>query len=262
MSLKSRVWQILEVAQNGDRASRAFDVFIFTLIILNVAAMILGTVASIHEQFGVYLEWFEIISIVIFTVEYLARLWACTAEPEYAEPLRGRLRYALTPLALIDLLAVLPFYLPFVALDFRFARSLRLFRLFRIAKLARYMDSLKLLGRVVQRKKEQLISSLLVLFFLLIVASSLMYYAEHPHQPEAFPDIPTSMWWAVETLTTVGYGDVYPISPVGRILGTIVAILGIGIFALPTAILGSGFLEEIQKEKEQAVCPHCGKPLK
>jgi len=259
--LKQRVWQILEVDRAGDRFSRGFDLFIFTLIVLNACAFVLGTVEWVAREFGVWLDILERVSMVIFTVEYVARVWSCTANPAYARPLMGRLRFMATPLALIDLVALLPFYLPFIALDLRFMRLLRLLRILRIARLARYLQSLQLLGRVFMKKKEELAAALVVLFFLLVFASSFMYYAEHEVQPQAFPDIPSAMWWAVATLTTVGYGDVYPISPLGRLLGSVVAILGIGLFALPTAILGSGFLEEIQKQKNPAVCPHCGKPL-
>jgi voltage-gated potassium channel len=257
MTLKERVWRILEMAQAGDRFSRAFDAFIFVLIVLNVLAVIFGTVTEVQRRFGTYLEYFEIASVAVFSLEYVARLWACTTEPAYAHPLLGRLRFGLTPLALIDLLAILPFYLPFIGADLRL---LRMIRLFRAVKLVRYMESLQLMGRVIRSKKEELIATLAVLLLLLILTSSLMYYVEHPVQPEVFPDIPASMWWAVATLTTVGYGDAYPISSLGKILGSVAAILGIGLFALPTAILGSGFLEELQKRKERHVCPHCGKP--
>ncbi len=262
MALKQRLWQILEVDQAGDKVSRGFDIFIFTLIALNATAFILGTIEDIARAFGPWLEAFEQFSVAVFTIEYVAHLWCCVAHPAYRHPLKGRLRFALTPLALIDLAAILPFYLPFVALDLRFVRLLRVFRIFRLAKLSRYLQSLQLLGRVFWQKKEELATTFVVLIFLLIFAASFMYYAEHDVQPQAFPDIPSAMWWAVATLTTVGYGDVYPVSPLGRLLGAVVAILGIGLFALPTAILGSGFLDEIQKKrKSDRVCPHCGKPL-
>jgi voltage-gated potassium channel len=257
LTLKERVWRILETAQAGDRFSRVFDAFILVLIVLNVLAVILGTVTEVQQRFGTFLGYFEIASVVVFSLEYAARLWSCTTEPAYAHPLRGRLRFGLTPLALIDLLAILPFYLPFIGVDLRL---LRMIRLFRVVKLVRYMESLQLMGRVIRSKKEELIATLAVLLLLLILTSSLMYYVEHPAQPEVFPDIPASMWWAVATLTTVGYGDAYPITSLGKIFGSMAAILGIGLFALPTAILGSGFLEELQKRKERHICPHCGKP--
>jgi voltage-gated potassium channel len=258
MTRKERAWRILETAQAGDRLSRVFDAFIFGLIILNVLAIIIGTIAQVQHRFGTFLEYFEIVSVAVFSLEYVARLWSCTTEPAYARPLLGRLRFALTPLALIDLLAILPFFLLFAGVDLR---VLRIFRLFRAVKLVRYMESLQLMGRVIRSRKEELLATVAVLLLLLILASSLMYYVENQVQPEVFPDIPSSMWWAVATLTTVGYGDAYPVSALGKLLGSFAAILGIGLFALPTAILGSGFLEELQRRKEPKACPHCGEPL-
>lgn len=263
MTLKQRAWRWLEVEQTADGQSHydLFDWFILVLILLNVLAGIAGTVAAVEQQFGFYLYVFEVFSVGVFTVEYLARLWACTVAPRYAHPVWGRLRFALSPLALIDLFAILPFYLPLFGLDLRFVRVFRLARLFRVAKLGRYVDSLQLFGRIWRAKREELMVTSVLWVFLLITSASLMYYAEHSAQPEAFPDIPTTMWWAVMTLTTVGYGDVYPISTTGRVIGAFVAVLGIGLFALPTAILGSGFIEAIQERKQKRVCPHCRQPL-
>jgi voltage-gated potassium channel len=134
-------------------------------------------------------------------------------------------------------------------------------RVVRLAKSARYVSALALLGAVFRRKTEELWLVAVVVGLLLLVSSSLMYFAESHVQPEAFSSIPATMWWAVATLTTVGYGDVYPITGVGRVLGACTAILGIGLFALPTAILGAGFMEELERRRENPVCPHCGEPL-
>lgn len=142
MTSRNRFWQILEVARPGDRASHLFDVCLLTLILLNIAAVILETVNSIEARWGVALSLFEWASVTIFSVEYLARLWAAPADPRYAGAIRGRLRYMITPLALIDLMAVLPFYVPFASFDLRFARALRLTRIFRVAKLGRYVIAL------------------------------------------------------------------------------------------------------------------------
>jgi voltage-gated potassium channel len=207
---------------------------------------------------------FEVFSVFIFTIEYLLRLWSCVTDKKYSKPILGRFRYSLTPMAVVDLFAILPFYLPFTGLDLRIIRVFRLLRIFRIAKAARYISSLKLLGRVFKSKKEELVITSIVMIILLIIASSLMYYFEYEVQPEKFADIPTTMWWAIATLTTVGYGDVYPITSEGKIIASIVAILGIGLFALPTGILGAGFVQEFQKSKahsEKLTCPHCGKEI-
>lgn len=261
MSLKRRTWEVLEIGNEKDRLSHCFDVFIFPLILLNVAAFIIGTIPAVDAVAGTHLFIFEVFSIIVFTIEYLGRLWSCTSLEKYRNPVTGRLRFAASPLAVVDLLAILPFYLTFLGLDFRFLRILRIVRILRIAKLSRYLSSLHLFVDVLRNRKEELIMTTTVLLILLIVSSSMMYYAEYDAQPEAFTSIPATMWWAVATLTTVGYGDIYPITALGRIFGSGVAVIGIGLFALPTAILGSGFIEEINKRKEKRTCPHCGKAL-
>jgi len=223
----------------------------------------LETVSSLASQNMGLFDAFEVFSVSVFTVEYLVRLWACTSDDRFGHPLKGRLRFAATPLALVDLLAILPFFLPMlIPLDLRFLRALRLFRLFRLLKMARYSQALRILGGTVRHKKEELLIAVFVILILLVIASTLMYSAENDAQPEAFSSIPATMWWGVATLTTVGYGDIYPVTVVGRFLVAIIAILGIGMFALPAGILGSGFIEEIQKTRgERITCPHCGKDV-
>jgi len=265
LRLRTHIYKVLEVAGKGDRASRVFDVFIVLLIALNVLALVLETVHWCQVRWHVFFDVFEFVSVMIFSVEYLLRLWTCVTSRRYTSPVSGRLKFALTPMALVDLLAILPFYLPFIGVDMRFIRAVRLVRLFRVAKLGRYSKALRTMGRVVAAKKEELGVTVFVLLLLLLVASCMVYYAEHEVQPEAFSSIPQSMWWGVATLTTVGYGDVYPVTPIGKAIAAIVAILGIGMFALPTGILGAGFLEEVQNRKQgkkgKQACPHCGKEL-
>jgi voltage-gated potassium channel len=152
----------------------------------------------------------------------------------------------------------LPFYLPAVIpVDLRFLRILRLFRLIRVMKLGRYSDAMKMFHAVIAKTKEELLLALSILFIVLVLASSAMYYAEHDVQPEKFANIPDAMWWAVVTLATVGYGDIYPVTTLGKVIGGVVVVTGIAIFALPAAILSAGFIEEIQ-DKKTVVCPKCG----
>ncbi|MEW6745267.1 MAG: potassium channel family protein [Planctomycetota bacterium] len=260
--LQKRLYEILNVTRPDDRAGHSFELFITTLILANVVALVIETMEPVRELAGPLFDAFETFSLAIFTVEYTLRLWSCTVSSDYAHPVRGRLRFARTPFAIVDLLAIAPAFLPFISADLRVMRSLRLFRLLRLAKLARYMKTLQLIGRVVCAKREELLLTLSVLALLLLLASSLIYFAEHGAQSEAFSSIPASMWWAVTTITTVGYGDLIPVTVPGRLLAAIIAILGIGMFALPTSILGAGFLEELQKKKEvPGLCPHCGKAL-
>lgn len=262
--IKQQIYDVIETTPPINPAGRIFNYFIVTLISLNVAAVILETVQSLSLRYDTLFKTFELVSVLIFTVEYILRLLICTNNPDYRRPVLGRLRYALTFMALVDLTAILPFYLPMVmALDLRIVRAIRLLRLFRIFKLGRYSESMKTLIRVLKAKKEELYITAFVVLILLITASSLMYYVEHGPQPEVFSSIPAAMWWGVATLTTVGYGDIFPVTTLGKIMGSFIAFLGIGLFALPAGILGSGFVEEMNRKKAdiKKTCPHCGKEI-
>jgi len=257
---------VYELLRGGERAplvGRAIAVFLAGLIILNVIAVALETVESLHRAWARAFHLFDVCSVAVFTLEYALRLWACTVNPRYAAPVTGRLRYALRPLMLVDLLAVAPAYCAgLLVLDLRILRLIRLFRLLRILKIARYSESLQLLGRVLVAKRAELLVTLAAVMVLLVIASTVMYYVEHDEQPEVFSSIPATMWWGIETLTTIGYGDVVPKSVLGKVVNSCIALLGIGLFALPAGILGSGFVEELHnRRRSPACCPHCGKPL-
>jgi voltage-gated potassium channel len=260
--IKTRVYNILEANHEGGIPGRLLEIFIITLIFLSLITVVLETVEPIYKKNPDFFYDFEAFSVIIFTIEYVLRLWSCTSDSKYKKSVKGRIRFALTPLAIIDLVSILPFYIPMViTLDFRFFRALRLFRIFRILKIGRYFESLRLIGKVFSNKKEELAITVFMVLILLLVVSCLMYFVENQAQPKAFASIPMSMWWGVATLTTIGYGDVYPITPLGKFFGAIISLLGIGLFALPTGILGSGFVEEIQNRKNHKVCPHCGKEI-
>lgn len=265
LSFRQRVWEIVEAVEHTGKPKKIldyFDIFILLLIFLNVLAVILETVPALEQNFGDYFFRFEVFSVTIFTIEYLARIWACTSQAKFSRPFWGRLKFIFTPMALIDLLAILPFFLTFTTVDLRFIRTLRLFRLFRVLKLARYSYSLQLFGKVIKNKKEELVMTATLMFVLMILAASFIYIAENEAQPDKFTDIPTSMWWSIVTLTTVGYGDVFPVTTFGKVCAAFIAVLGIGMFALPTGILGASFVEEIGKMKDgEKICPHCGEKI-
>ncbi|MGE5297165.1 MAG: ion transporter [Solirubrobacterales bacterium] len=264
VSARRRVHEILAHTKANDTISKAVDAFIVGLILLNVVAMVVESVERVRVAIPAWFKTFELVSVVIFSAEYLLRMWSCVDDPRCARPILGRVRFALGPLAIVDALAVLPFYLPFLGVDLRVFRMFRLFRIMRImriAKLARYSDALQMLLRVVKSRKDQLFSAVFILLILLVVAATLMYYAENEAQPKAFSSIPAAMWWAAITLTTVGYGDVYPVTVIGKIMAAMIAMLGIGMFALPTAILGAAFLEDLDRNKKSRKCPHCGKEI-
>jgi len=263
--IKKRIFEIIEISRDGDVPSRVFDIAIMALIFLNIVAVILETVQALSKSYGQFFHRFELISVIIFTIEYLLRIWTITHKPGYGHPVRGRIKFILSPFALVDLFAILPFYLPMLfKLDMRFIRAIRLLRLFRLLKMGRYSNSIQLLGSVIKGKKEELLITVFVVTLLLVLSSSLMYFFEHEVQPQHFSSIPASMWWGVAALTTVGYGDVYPVTQIGKFLAAFIAIIGIGVFALPTGILASGLVEEIHKKDKETktlTCPHCGKNI-
>jgi voltage-gated potassium channel len=248
--IKKTVNRLLNPSDGRSRAGVMVDWFLMALITLNVVLVIVETVESIYTRYALFFRLFERVSVYIFTVEYALRLWSCTCEKCYHRPVVGRLKFIFSAAALIDLLAFLPFYLPFTAVDLRFIRILRLFRFLRIFKLTRYLNATKMISNVFRSKREELVLCLVITFSLIVVASSLMYFAENSAQPDKFSSIPATMWWCVTTLTTVGYGDVYPVTIIGKILTACIAILGIGMFALPAGILASGFSDEFKKRRE------------
>lgn len=256
------VFDLLDGDLRADLLHLVVNGFLMILIVLNVTAFVLSTVEPFHAAHALFFDRFETFSVIVFTAEYLLRAWACTAAPEYRAPVSGRLRYLATPLAIIDLAAVLPYYLAFLPFDARFLRVVRVYRLFRLAKLSRYSAALRLIGRVLESKRAELAVSLLCMLFMLLVAASLVYFVEHDAQPDKFSSIPAALWWAVITLTTIGYGDVYPVTTAGRLLASGIALLGVGTIALPAGILGAAFMEEIDRSRKSPLtCPHCGKPV-
>lgn len=248
-SLRYRAYEILEARHFNDLLSVVFDAFIIVLILANIIAFIAQTDVRLEARFGPEFELFNLVSVVIFTIEYVARLWvAVEAVPlRHLKPLQARLHFAARPLLIIDLLAVLPFYLSsFFGLDLR---VLRILRLLRFLKLARYSPALDTLGRVVVAESRALIGALMVMVTLLLLSSSVIHFLEREVQPEHFGSIPQAAWWAISTLTTVGYGDVIPITTAGKIFGGVMMIFGLGMFALPIGIVATGFSQEIQRRE-------------
>lgn len=232
------------------------------LILLNVLAVMLETVNEIAEEYAGILLYFEYFSVAIFSIEYLLRIWCCNISKKYTGHMIGRIKFMFTPMAIVDLLSIMPFYLPMlITFDLRFVRLIRLSRIVRLFKMGRYSRAYILIKHVILAKKEYLAITLIFGMTLLIISSCMMYFIEHDAQPQIFSSIPATMWWGIVTLTTVGYGDSYPITPVGKCLSAVLALLGIGLFALPAGILASGFSEEIRKQHCETICPHCGKDI-
>lgn len=263
MSIKTKIYEMLDGdLSNNSILGNVIEISLMILILLNVLAVILGTVSQLYARFSVFFDLFEYFSVMVFTIEYVLRLWSCTTVQKYKNPITGRTKFILTPFAIIDLFAILPFYLPMIIpFDLRFIRIFRLIRIVRLLKIARYSEALRHFGRVFNEKKEELFVAFLIVIVLLVFSSSVMYYVENPAQPQVFSSIPAAMWWAVITLTTVGYGDIYPVTVLGKVIAAFIAFLGIAMFALPAGILASGFAEKIHKSPVSNKCPHCNKEL-
>jgi voltage-gated potassium channel len=253
MTARKRIWEILEPGvEKRDRVSSVVDVFLIALIMLNVAAVVLESMGDVSVRFRSPFAAFEVFSVAIFSIEYVLRIWA-SAERGDAGPgeglLRSRARFAMSPMALVDLVAILPFFLQilFPGADLRFIRVLRMVRIF---KLTRYSDAMNILLGVLIQERKSFGAALFILSIVTLLASCGMYFFENPAQPVAFASIPAAMWWAIATLTTVGYGDVTPITGPGKFFGGIISVVGIGMVAMPTGILASGF-NDMMRQRER-----------
>jgi voltage-gated potassium channel len=267
LKIKKRTYEIIEKAQNNDKASKYFDLLILILIVSNTIAIVLESFNLLYTMYSTQFKLFEMFSVAVFSIEYILRIW--TSELGFPSK-KGKpgsiFKYIFSPMAIIDLLAILPFYIPMIIpIDLRFLRMFRISRLLRILKINRYTKALSLIISVIRNKKDELIATVFVMGFMIMISSTMMYYFESEVQPESFPNIVASFWLSIATLTTVGYGDIYPITVMGKLFASIIAILGIGLVALPTGIISSGFIFAItKKEKNESseVCPHCGEIIK
>lgn len=247
-------WRLFEVIQpdNGTSVlSRVFDRMITGLILASVIIVFVSTFDLSPRVLGV-LSLLEGVTSVVFTVEYALRI--ATADFLYPEcgKFRSRIKYVVSPMALVDLVAILPFWLPmFLPATMLGLRALRLVRLLRILKLNRYFDAVKSLGEVIVAKKRELLGSMFFVAILMLISSLLMYSAEHESQPEVFRNAFSGLWWAVATLTTVGYGDIYPVTALGRLVGAFIAFSGLAAVAIPTGIISSGLTETMTCKKEK-----------
>jgi len=252
--IRKRIFEIIEKAEDGDTESAVFDWFLIVLILLNILAVIFSSFSNVNSRYNNFFTIFEFASVLFFTIEYLLRIWTAPykfppSTKSKFPPFFSYLHFVFSFMGIVDLCAILPFYLPFVIIDLRILRIIRLFKLLRVIKLIRYNKSFDLIGRVFKNEKDKLFMTIFTVVILLLLASSIMYSVENAVQPNAFPNIPATLWWAVVTLTTVGYGDVYPITVMGKLLSGIISILGIILIAFPSGIISSGFIIEYEKKK-------------
>ncbi len=263
--MKEKIYNLIREDDENGVYSNLFDWTIIGLIIINICLVILDTfnLSSFYEIISSKIEFF---SIVVFTIEYLLRVWTSTFQFNQLTPIKARLKYIFSFMAIVDLLAILPFYIPLIiTIDLRALRTLRLVRLLRILKFNRYSDSMMNIIDVFKKKKFELLSSFFVVMLLMIISSVIMYNLENSSQPESFNNALSGLWWAVATFTTVGYGDIYPITIGGKFMAGIISILGIGLVAVPTGIISAGFVESIKvhdiENKQKKYCPYCGEKL-
>lgn len=277
---RSAVYDVIREDDDNTMSGTIYDTIIIVFIIVTVALVILDTF-NMPVWFRPVYVVIEAISVVVFTIEYVLRLWTAPLIYPQKKPWAARIRYLFTFMAIIDLLSILPAYLPFFFnINLSVLRIMRVIRLLRAFKISRYTDAMDGIAYVFKKRGHQLLSSVLIIFFLMIIASVFMFEVEHTAQPEVFNNALSAFWWTVSTVTTVGYGDVYPITPIGKLLGSVIALLGVGLVAIPTGIISVGFIESSNlqncpapsgvpgfknsgtaNDDEKHFCPYCGHKL-
>ena len=249
-SVRAKIYSLFE-SEQPTPASKALRLSIGLLIIANVVAVVAESHAPIYAEYGRFLDGFNIASVALFTVEYVLRVWVSVENPRFTamSSSRARLSYMSSAWGIIDLAAIAPFYLgAILPVDLR---HLRAFRLLRLLKLSRHFGSLDIFWHVIRTQVPILIGATLVIGILLMFSSTMMYLIESSEQPEEFGNISKAMWWSIVTLTSVGYGDVIPLTPMGKVIGGFIMFLGIGLVALPAAILAGKFADELQIRRKR-----------
>ena len=250
--LERALYYIVDEKDEHNRLSKGFNYFLMALILLSVGEMALETDKDIYVPYKTYFHIFDFFTVIVFTVEYVIRVMTAHLHPENANKTRWQSirSYVFSFAGIIDLVSIIPFYLD-LAFDGRVFRTLKLLRLFRVFKIARYNESMKDVIDVIRAKSSEIGVIMSVIIIIMIISSFLMFYAEHKAQPDAFPNVLGCLWWAVVTMTTIGYGDVYPVTEYGKIIGSVMALLGIGLVAMPTGIISAGFLEKVNERREK-----------
>lgn len=247
--IRERIFNIIQIGKRDDFLSMAFDVFIVVVILSNLAATFLSTFREFDDYKSLF-DVIELVTIIIFTVEYILRLWTADFLFPDRSRIRSTFRFVFSFYGIIDLLTFFPFYLPLVfpagAVAFRMLRVIRIFRLFKINST---YDAFNVITDVLKDKKNQLLSSISLILIMMLASSLCMYSLEHEAQPDQFSNAFSGIWWATSTLLTVGYGDIYPVTIGGKIMAIVISFLGVGMVAIPTGIISAGFVEQYTKLK-------------
>ena len=256
IGFKKRIFEIIQIGNKSDFPSLFFDIFISVVIVLNVVITFMQTFDQL-EKFSAVFSIFEWITIVIFLVEYLLRVWTAQYLYPKLRPDKAKIKFVTSFYGIIDLLTILPFILPFFlpsgVVAFRMFRVVRIFHLFRVNS---HYDALNVIVEVIKEKRNQLVSSIFLILTLMVAASLCMYSLEHDAQPENFSNAFSGIWWSVSTLLTVGYGDIYPITAIGKMVAIVIAFLGVGAVAVPTGIISAGFVEYYTRLKIGTYAQH------
>ena len=247
---RKRLFEIIEIGLPGDVASQVYDAFNILSIVINLVVSVMYTFDDLHAKFGPWLVTVEAITVAFFALDYCLRLWTAKfLRPSLSEP-KAVLRYIFSFSGLVDLLSFLPYYLPVFfpsgAVAFRMFRVARVFRLFRVNA---YYDSLGVITEVISSKRQQLFSSVFILLVLMLASSLCMYSLEHEAQPQVFTNAFSGIWWSVSTLLTIGYGDIYPVTTMGKLFSIVITFLGVGMVAIPTGIISAGFVDQYTRIK-------------
>lgn len=246
--IKQRIFEVIQIGSREDVTSRIGDFAIVTSILLNIVVLFLGTFVQLKQYFGIF-KVIETVTIFMFCIEYLLRIW--TAEYIYTDvgKWKARWKFIWSAEGIIDLLTILPFFFLYGFAAFRMLRVVRIFHLFRLNT---NYDSFNVITSVLLEKKNQILSSVFIIVVLMLASSLCIYGAEHDVQPQAFENAFSGIWWSMSTIFTVGYGDIYPITAVGKIMGVVITFLGVGSVAIPTGIISAGFVEnytEMQRNR-------------
>lgn len=255
-SIQAFWYQTLNNPSPRSKSAKWINGFLAVIIIANCGSVAIETIPSIYHPKKTFFYWFELFSTLVYLVEYLLRLWSCTESKKFSNPLTGRLKWMLQPLSVLDLVVLATYLAP---VDLRFIRVFRLGRLLRVFNSEKFDASLEAIASSIESRFYLLIASFTMMLVMAYVFAALIFIVENTVQPDKFANIPETIWWAVVTLTTVGYGDVTPITPIGKFLATFIMIIGIGIFALPTAIVTAAILEAGQRQDQ--TCHHCGQKM-
>jgi voltage-gated potassium channel len=272
--IKKAVYETIVNDESKIPAHRIFYIIITTLILLNIVLVTISTIDSISIKYFKFVIGFDLFIIIIFTIEYILRIWSCNINARFRCRF-GRLKYARQPVIILDLLAILPFYIVyFTPIDNSFAMIGRILRLVRLFRFGFFASAISVIADAIKRKSRELLITVIGVIILVFFCSYIIYHAENRAQPEVYSSIPNSIYWAFVTISTVGYGDMTPITPFGRFFAAIVAFLGVGIIVVPTGIVSSGIAEVVKERKlsekakkdkkginEKQTCPHCGKPI-